>query len=120
MSENNGQTQSKLLTSLGLCARARAMILGTPMVCEALRVPGKLLLVLESSDTSPSTHKRLTDKCSFYGVRHVRLDVTGIALAAALGKHASLAAVGLTDVQLCRLIEKHLPPATPGEPNNQV
>ena len=39
----------KLLSTLGLCARARKLITGTPMVCEALRQGGKapVLAVLE-------------------------------------------------------------------------
>ena len=100
--------QNKLLSSLGLCVRAGAVVFGAPMVCEALAKPGRVRLVLESADTSSATHKRLTDKCSYYGVRHVRLDVSGTELAAALGKHAFLAAVALTDQRLCDMVSAHL------------
>jgi ribosomal protein L7Ae-like RNA K-turn-binding protein len=102
--------QNKLLSSLGLCVRAGAVVFGTPMVCEALAKPGKVCLVLESADTSAGTHKRLTDKCAYYGVRHVRLDVGGVELAAALGKHAHLAAVALTDARLCDMVSAHIAP----------
>ena len=108
MPQNKQNNHKKLLSSLGLCARAGALIFGTPMVCEAMRNEKKPLLVLESSDTSEGTHKRLTDKCTFYQVRHVRLACTGVELAAALGKTASLAAVALRDEQLCRLIDQQL------------
>ena len=29
--------EEKLLSTVGLCARARKLVMGTPMVCEALR-----------------------------------------------------------------------------------
>lgn len=103
-------TPNKLLSSLGLCARAGALIFGTPMVCEALRSGGKKkpLLVLEAADTSDGTHKRLTDKCASYQTRHVRLSFDGATLARALGKSATLAAVAICDEQLCRMIDAQL------------
>jgi ribosomal protein L7Ae-like RNA K-turn-binding protein len=97
-----------LLSSLGLCARAGALIYGTPMVCESLRADKRPYLVLEACDTSEGTHKRLTDKCTFYGVRHVRLAYTAVQLAAAVGKSAALAAVAIRDEQLCRMLEAKL------------
>lgn len=110
MPQSKQTEQNKLLTSLGLCARAGALVFGTPMVCEAMRAGGrkKPLLVLEASDTSDGTHKRLTDKCNSYGTRHVRLGVDGKTLAAALGKSASLAAVAVCDGSLCRMIDARL------------
>ena len=76
--------RQKLLSGLGLCAKARALTFGTPMVCESLREKSKPHLVLEASDTSAATHKKISDKCNFYQVQHVRLPVTGEELAAAL------------------------------------
>lgn len=109
MPPSRSEGQNKLLSSLGLCARAGALIFGTPMVCEAMRQGGKKQprLVLEAADTSENTHKKLTDKCTYYGVRHVRLAATGEELAAALGKSATLAAVAVCDEQMCRMLEKH-------------
>ena len=103
-------SETRLLPSLGLCAKAGAAVFGVPMICEAMRRGGKNapLLVLEASDTSDNTHKKITDKCKFYGVRHVRLSCTGDVLAAALGKSASLGAVAITDGGLCRMIEKYI------------
>jgi ribosomal protein L7Ae-like RNA K-turn-binding protein len=97
-----------LLSSLGLCARAGALVFGTPMVCEALRATKRPYLVLEAADTSEGTHKRLTDKCTFYGVRHVRLPYSAGELAAAVGKSATLAAVAVRDEQLCRMLDAKL------------
>ena len=99
---------SKLLSGLGLCARARALTFGTAMVCEALRERRRPYLVLEASDTSEATHKRLCDKCKFYEVELVRLPVTGGELATALGKQNTLAAVAVRDENLCRVVRRVL------------
>ena len=110
MPQSNKTGQDKLLSSLGLCARAGALVFGTPMVCEAMRTGGKKkpLLVIEARDTSDSTHKRLTDKCNTYATRHIRLAYDGETLAAALGKSASLAAVAICDPNFCRMIDAQL------------
>lgn len=114
MSENTTDTgrESGLLSALGLGARARKLIYGVPMICEALRKGGKNapIIVLESSDTSENTHKKISDKCSYYNTRLVRLNSTGEELAAALGKTSSLAAVAVTDENICRLVEKNIRP----------
>jgi len=42
--------EDKLLSTLGLCARARKLVMGTPMVCEALRdKKTPVIAVLEAS-----------------------------------------------------------------------
>lgn len=100
----------KLLSSLGLCARAGKLIFGVPMICEAMRKGGKKspLLIIEVSDSSEGTKKRIADKSAFYGVRKVRIDCDGATLASALGKTSSLAAVAVTDKEMCKLIEKYI------------
>ena len=104
------ENTEKLLSSLGLCVKAGRAICGVPMICEAMRKGGRNapLIVLEASDTSDNTHKRLTDKCSYYNVRLVRISCGTDELAAALGKSASLGAVAVTDSGMCRLIEKYI------------
>ena len=94
----------KTLLALGICAKARRLICGTPMICEALRGRNKPFLVVEASDNSENTAKRLRDKCSFYGVRIVRLRADGGELAGAVGKSGRVAAAAVTDEQLCRLV----------------
>ena len=114
MSESisNISGEAKLLSSLGLCAKAGKLIYGVPMICEALRKGGKNapVMVLESSDTSDNTHKKISDKCSYYNTKLVRLEATGVELAAALGKTSSLSAVAVTDENICRLVEKSIHP----------
>ena len=67
--------EEKLLSTLGLCARARKLVTGTPMICEALRKGGKapVLAVVEAADTSANTHERLLSKCTYYRVPHYRI-----------------------------------------------
>ena len=103
--------EDKLLSTLGLCARARKLVMGTPMVCEALR-SGKppLLAVLEAADTSENTHKKLTDKCAYYGTPLYRLTADTVRLGRAIGKAGAVAAVGLTDGNLYRALTHYLPP----------
>ena len=102
--------EQKLLSSLGLCARARKVIFGVPMICEAMRKGGKgsPLLIVEAADTSENTHKKIANKAAYYKVRTVRLKCDGAALASALGKTSSLAAVAVTDDQMCRMVEKYI------------
>ncbi len=102
--------EQKLLSSLGLCMRARKLIVGVPMIVDAMRKGGRNtpVLVLEARDTSEATHKKITDKTAYYQIRTVRLNCDGATLASALGKTSSLAAVAVTDIQMCRMIEKYI------------
>lgn len=97
-----------LLSTIGLCARAGKLVIGTPMVCEALRKAGAVTCVLEASDTSENTHKKLSDKCGFYHKPLYRLEADGAALGHAVGKTGVVAAVAVTDVSLMQAIEKYL------------
>lgn len=100
----------KCLSTLGLCARAGKLAYGTPQVCEVLKTrPGQIVLVLEASDTSENTHKRLTDRCAYYRTERIRLPHTADELGRAVGKTHPVAAVGVTDPQLVRALRPHLP-----------
>ena len=102
--------EEKLLSTLGLCARARKLVMGTPMVCEAVRDPkAPVVAVLEASDTSDNTHKRLSDKCAFYGVPLYRIAADTSRLGRTVGKTGAVAAVGITDENLYKALAKHLP-----------
>ena len=102
--------EEHLLSTLGLCVRARRVIFGVPMICEAMRRGGKDAprLVLEAADTSNNTHKKITDKCTHYGVSCLRLSCDGATLARALGKSAVLAAVAITDERMAEMVKKHI------------
>lgn len=103
------EREARLLSTAGLAARARRTVIGTDQICDALRA-GQVKLVLEASDTSDNTHKRLTDKTSYYGVPLCRVKTDCAGLAGAFGKrNGSVAAVGITDSGIVRAMEKYLP-----------
>lgn len=102
-------TSDKLLQSIGLCAKAGALIVGTPMICEALKASKKrICLILSASDNSDNTAKRLRDRSTHYGITLHILEVDGVRLGRAIGKSGHVAAVAVTDENLCRLVQKHL------------
>ena len=107
-------SEEKLLSTLGLCARARKLVTGTPMVCEALRAGGKtpVLAVIEASDTSENTHAKLTSKCTYYHTPLYRVSADTATLAHAIGKTGAVAAVGVTDENLLRALLRYLPEAS--------
>ena len=87
----------RALGLMGLAVRAGRVIFGTPMVCDSMRAGKRIFLVVEASDSSDNTHKRITDRCAYYGVRHIRAEVTTGTLAHALGKSGDLAVAAVTD-----------------------
>ena len=99
----------KTLQALGLCAKARKLISGTPMICDALKAgKPKLYLILAASDNSENTAKRLCDRCAYYSARLVTPGFDGDELARALGKQSRVAAVAVTDENLFLLVENTL------------
>ena len=98
---------SRVLSSLGLCIKAGKLILGAPMVIEAMQKGKRVYLVLEAQDTSDNTHKKITDKCNFYGVEKIKLEFDGATLAAAVGKSSTLAAVAITDEGFYKMVSKY-------------
>ncbi len=95
---------ARALRLLGLAARARALVIGVPLICTALAktTAGKApCLVLCAEDCSPNTKKRITDRTAFYGVALRELPLTCAQLAHTVGKKEALvAAVGVTDQNL--------------------
>lgn len=98
----------RALGLMGLAVRAGRVIFGTPMVCDAMRAGKKIYLVAEACDSSENTHKRITDRCAYYGVKHTRIPVGTDALAHALGKSGDLAVVAITDEGMAEGIVKLL------------
>lgn len=102
----------RALRLLGLAAKARALTVGTPLICTALAkgAKGKTpLLVLTAADSSPNTQKRLTDRTAFYGVEIRSLPLTCAQLAHTIGKKEALvAAVGVNDQNLAAAIKAAL------------
>ena len=103
--------EKNLLGMIGMCRGAGKAIIGVPMICEQLRkrkskasADGEVdFMIIEASDTSDNTHKKLTDKCIYYNVMHVRINSTCEALGRAVGKSA-VGAVALADKNFCRAV----------------
>ena len=99
---------NKFLSMLGLCRRAGALIIGTPMVTEALP-KGKVLVVFYANDASQNTSKKITDKCSFYGVKCIKLKLSSSEIGDIIGKSGAVCALGITDKNFAgELIRLHL------------
>ena len=103
--------EKKLLGVIGLCRGAGKAIVGVPMICEHLRKQSerygevKNVIVIEASDTSDNTHKRIVDRTTYYHVPAIRLSLDGEALAVAVGKRGgTVGAVGVTDESLAAAI----------------
>lgn len=97
----------RILSSLGLCSKAGKLIYGVPMIVEAMQKGKRIYLVLEAGDTSDNTHKKITDKCSFYGVEKIKLEFNGGDISSAVGKTSNLAAVAITDEGFFKMISKY-------------
>lgn len=106
----SNDSNRRALGLLGLATRAGRVIVGVPLICAALSQSkgGKRpLLVLVANDASAATQKKITDKCSFYGVRQIALAADCEQLALTVGKRgAAVAAVGITEEHLAKAIEE--------------
>ena len=104
-----GRNHDRLLLMLGLCRKAGKLIWGTDNICTALRESRgskRPLLVLEAEDTSANTHKKLSDKCSFYKAEHIVIKNSASELGEALGLANLCAAAAVTDRNFCEAIKK--------------
>jgi ribosomal protein L7Ae-like RNA K-turn-binding protein len=100
------EIEAKMLSYLGLAARAGQVTVGVTLVCEALKRRAasskkEQAVVLFSADASPATKKRILDRTAYYGVPAAALSLDGEALATAVGKRgASVAAVLVSEAHL--------------------
>lgn len=102
------RNEESVLRALGICAKARGLIFGVPMICEAMHAGKHVFLVVAPSGNAKNSEKKLTDKCAYYGVPLRTLEADGETLSRALGKTARLAAVAVTDENLARLVNAKL------------
>ena len=93
---------------LGIAKKGGRIIIGAPMIIEHIQKKKAIdpdeFLVLEANDTSENTHKKLSDKCNYYNIRHIQIDATCCELGASLGKRA-VAAVAILGADMCRGVE---------------
>ena len=64
--------QDKVLSMIGLAARARKLASGEFAVLESIK-KGTAKLVIVANDASPNTIKKFADKCSYYGVELLKV-----------------------------------------------
>ena len=102
--------EQRLLSVIGLCAKAGKLIFGTDRICEELRISKcPPLAVVEASGNSANTSKRLKDRCAYYGIAHYVIGSDARALGYAVGKKKPVAAVGITDRGLLEAVLRKLP-----------
>ncbi|WP_153123776.1 YlxQ family RNA-binding protein [Peribacillus tepidiphilus] len=87
--------QPQWMSLLGLANRARKLISGEELVIKEVRNQNAKLVVL-SQDASANTEKKITDKCSYYGVPVVRVESREL-LGHAIGKDARVVIAVLDD-----------------------
>ena len=87
---------NKFLSFLGLCRRAGQVIIGTPLVTNALP-SGKVRIVFYTTDASNNTEKRITDKCKFYNVKCIRLEIPSSEIGKMVGMKTNVCVLGVTD-----------------------
>lgn len=85
------ENRQKVLNLLGLAQRANKLITGEQLVLKQVRA-NKAYLVFGASDGGQSTHKKISDKCKFYGVAFSD-EFTKFELSVAIGQKRSVIAV---------------------------
>ena len=92
---------------LGLCAASRSAVCGSELALSAVRKnPQKVFLILLACDASARTEKQITDKCTYYKVKLIKLDMTMKELSDSLGKNSLVAACAITNTGLAEKIEE--------------
>ena len=103
---NEVKNLKQLLFSVGLARKAGKLVSGTDSVCDEIR-KNKIFLVLCASDVSDNTKKKISDCCTYHGVKLCCCDVSKEVLGKSIGKPFS-ACVGITDQNLSELISRNL------------
>ena len=86
----------KFLSMLGLSRRAGKVVIGTPLVT-GLLPGGKVKIVFYTSDASENTKKRITDKCKFYNVNCVMLNIPSDRIGKMVGMSTPVCVIGVAD-----------------------
>lgn len=79
------ENKSKVLNLIGLAMRARKVNTGVDIVIGAIQAK-RTELIFIANDSSSETIKKLTDKCSFYGIKY-NLEFSTEELNQAVGKN---------------------------------
>jgi ribosomal protein L7Ae-like RNA K-turn-binding protein len=93
---------------LGFATRAGRVIIGTELVCGAMKRTGKdaLKIVLIASDASEGTKKKIRNKGEFYGIETKVIDIDSAQLGRLMGKTFGPATVAISDAGFAKEISK--------------
>ena len=107
--ENFTDSTAKLSGMLGFAAKARRLIVGTELVCDALCRGKTKYLVVVSESASDNTKKRLKNHCENTGAQMVFVPLDEKTLGHSIGrKNASVATVAVTDHNMAKAIRNIL------------
>jgi len=108
------RSDQRLRGMIGFAMRAGKVLIGTELVCRtAAKARGTIKLVLIADNASEGTKKKITNKCEFYRLKPVQINLSTDELGALLGKTYSPAVIGITDEGFAKEIEN----ASAGEIN---
>ena len=93
----------KILSNIGLCNRARGLVVGTDIVLDNVRA-GKVKLVFLATDASLNTQKKVQDKCNYYGVEVIK-SYSSEELSLAIGKENKMV-IGITNESFLKILKK--------------
>ena len=89
---------TQLKKYIGLAMASRSAVCGSELAIGAVRKnSAKVSVMLLASDASARTEKQVTDKCAFYNVKLIKLNMTMEELSDALGKSSLVAACAITN-----------------------
>lgn len=90
-------SENKLLSLLGFAARARRLVCGADQCRDEIR-RGRLPLTIVAADASDNTKKRIADACRYYGADMCIVPISSTLLSNRIGKSASIAVIGVADM----------------------
>lgn len=93
----------KILSNLGLCARARGLVDGTDIVCSEMAL-NKIKLIFLANNASENTKKKIRNKAEFYHVEVVE-SYSSEQLSSAIGKENRMV-VGISNESFLKILKK--------------
>ena len=99
----------KTLGLLGFAQKAGRLVVGTELVCNAIRSAKPRTyprIVLIASDASANTVKRVENICKYYECKCARISVDSQSLGQRIGKMGSVATVGVADDGFAKAIKQ--------------
>ena len=93
----------KILSNLGLCARARGLVDGTDIVVEEM-ANGKIKLIFLANNASDNTKKKIRDKAAFYKVEVVE-SYSSEELSHSIGKTNRMV-IGIINQSFLKILKK--------------